>query len=132
MKSTGSSISTRSVMSTFSKMKFSSRIWLMLSSEPVSRLSRQITRWPRPSRASLRWEPRKPAPPVTTQVLIAARGYLRMQSRRRQARHLGRRSSRFYRWTLTFALVERFENGVVTVKLGRAASAGTTVVERTL
>ena len=37
-----------------------------------------------------------------------------------------------YRLTLTFALVERFENGVVTVKLGRAASAGTTVVERTL
>ena len=33
---------------------------------------------------------------------------------------------------LTLALVDRFENGVVTVKLGRTASAGTTVVERTL
>ena len=30
----------------------------------------QITRCPCPSRCSQRWEPRKPAPPVTTQVLI--------------------------------------------------------------
>ena len=30
----------------------------------------QITRCPLPSRCSQRWEPRKPAPPVTTQVLI--------------------------------------------------------------
>ena len=43
----------------------------MFSSEPVSRLSRQITRCPLPSRCSQRWEPRKPAPPVTTQVVIA-------------------------------------------------------------
>ena len=40
----------------------------MFSSEPVSRLSMQITRWPWSSRCSQRWEPRKPAPPVTTQV----------------------------------------------------------------
>jgi CRISPR/Cas system-associated protein Csm6 len=35
---------------------------------PVIRLSRQITRWPRDSSRSVRWEPRKPAPPVTTEV----------------------------------------------------------------
>src|SRR5882757_7802837 len=42
----------------------------MFSSEPVSRLSRQITRCPLASRWSQRCEPRKPAPPVTTQVVI--------------------------------------------------------------
>ena len=47
----------------------------MFCSDPVSRLSTQITRWPCPSRCSQRWEPRKPAPPVTTQVLIAGRCY---------------------------------------------------------
>src|SRR4051794_40488754 len=46
-------------------------MWAMFSSEPVSRLSRQITRCPLPSRCSQRWDPRKPAPPVTTQVVIA-------------------------------------------------------------
>src|SRR6476659_7194818 len=44
----------------------------MFSSEPVSRLSRQITRCPSPSSRSQRWDPRKPAPPVTTQVLTGA------------------------------------------------------------
>ena len=44
----------------------------MFSSDPVSRLSRQITRCPLPSRCSQRWEPRNPAPPVTTQVVMAA------------------------------------------------------------
>ena len=42
----------------------------MFSNEPVSRLSMQITWCPSPSRCSQRWEPRNPAPPVTTQVLI--------------------------------------------------------------
>src|SRR3712207_1837037 len=46
---------------------------LMFSSEPVSRLSTQITRWPRASRKSHRFEPRKPAPPVTSEVGIACR-----------------------------------------------------------
>ena len=44
---------------------------------PVSRLSTQMTRWPLPSRVSQRWEPRKPAPPVTTQVLIDGREHTR-------------------------------------------------------
>src|SRR5438876_11205744 len=37
----------------------------MLSREPVSRLSMQTTSQPLPSRKSQRWEPMKPAPPVT-------------------------------------------------------------------
>src|ERR671916_744903 len=40
----------------------------MFSSDPVSRLSTQITRWPREMRKSHRCEPRKPAPPVTREV----------------------------------------------------------------
>ncbi len=44
----------------------------MFSSDPVSRLSTQITRLPRSSSSSHRCDPRNPAPPVTTQVLIAA------------------------------------------------------------
>src|SRR6476469_8753911 len=42
----------------------------MFSSEPVSRLSTQITLWRWASRKSQRWEPRNPAPPVTTEVGI--------------------------------------------------------------
>src|SRR5215208_142612 len=42
----------------------------MFFSEPVSRLSTHTTRWPRSSRCSQRWEPRKPAPPVTRHVAI--------------------------------------------------------------
>ena len=42
----------------------------MFASDPVSRLSTQMTRWPFPSSASQRWEPRNPAPPVTTDVGI--------------------------------------------------------------
>ena len=43
----------------------------MFASEPVSKLSAQITRFPRASSSSHRCEPRKPAPPVTKQVDIA-------------------------------------------------------------
>src|ERR671914_23171 len=43
-----------------------------LSSDPVSRLSTQMTRWPRATRKSHRWEPRKPAPPVTREVGMGA------------------------------------------------------------
>ncbi len=42
----------------------------MFVNDPVSRLSTQSTRWPRPSNASQRWEPRNPAPPETTVVGI--------------------------------------------------------------
>ena len=38
------------------------------SSVETTRLSRHSTRWPRSSSASQRWEPRKPAPPVTSEV----------------------------------------------------------------
>ena len=37
---------------------------------PVIRLSTQMTRWPLPSRSSQRCDPRKPAPPVTTEVVV--------------------------------------------------------------
>src|SRR6476659_5996807 len=52
-------------------MKYGSRMWAMFASEPVSRLSTQITRLPRDSSSSQRCEPRKPAPPVTRHVDIA-------------------------------------------------------------
>src|SRR5271168_1628927 len=45
-----------------------SRMCSMLASDPVSKLSAQITRLPRASSSSQRWEPKKPAPPVTRQV----------------------------------------------------------------
>src|ERR1700734_156116 len=47
-------------------------MWAMFASDPVSRLSTQITRLPRASSSSHRCEPRKPAPPVTRQVDIPA------------------------------------------------------------
>src|SRR5579859_2473718 len=56
------------MMSTLRWTKSSVRMWAMFASEPVSRLSTQITRWPRASSSSHRCEPRKPAPPVTRQV----------------------------------------------------------------
>ena len=42
---------------------FASR-WAMLVREPVLRLSKMVTLSPRPTRASQRWEPINPAPPV--------------------------------------------------------------------
>ena len=42
----------------------------MLASDPVSRLSTQMTRWPRRSSSSQRCDPRNPAPPVTRQVAM--------------------------------------------------------------
>ena len=44
----------------------------MFSSDPVSRLSTQMTRCPSVSRWSQRCDPRNPAPPVTTEVGIRA------------------------------------------------------------
>src|SRR3954454_22650921 len=51
------------------------RMCAMLAREPVSKLSTQITRWPRRSSSSQRCDPRNPAPPVTTQVAMSAAGY---------------------------------------------------------
>src|SRR4051812_41425118 len=51
------------------------RMCSMLARDPVSKLSTQITRWPRASSSSQRCEPRNPAPPVIRQVDIARAGY---------------------------------------------------------
>src|SRR5579875_153511 len=58
-------------MSRFRWTKRSSRMWAMFLSDPVSRLSTQITRWPRAKSSSHRCEPRNPAPPVTRQLAMA-------------------------------------------------------------
>src|SRR4051794_8843238 len=61
------------MMSTLSAVKApESRMCWMFRSDPVSRLSTHTTRGPRASSSSQRWDPRKPAPPVTRQVDIAA------------------------------------------------------------
>src|SRR5579875_3652631 len=52
-----------SMMSTLRWMKSGVRMCSMLLRVPVSRLSTQITRCPRRSSSSHRWDPRKPAPP---------------------------------------------------------------------
>src|SRR4051794_13753295 len=49
-----------------------SRRWPMFCSDPVSKLSTQITRCPRSINASHRCDPRKPAPPVTKEVGMRA------------------------------------------------------------
>src|ERR1043165_2382976 len=51
------------------------RMCSMLARDPVSKLSTQMTRWPRESSSSHRCDPRNPAPPVTRQVAIAPAGY---------------------------------------------------------
>ena len=61
----------------------------MFASEPVSRLSTQITRLPRASSSSHRCEPRKPAPPVTRQVAIAAQPTRSRAGQRSSARAAG-------------------------------------------
>src|ERR1039458_3415330 len=61
-----------SMMSTPTCMNCSgARMCSMCASEPVSKLSAQITRCPRASSSSHRCEPRKPAPPVTRHVDMA-------------------------------------------------------------
>src|SRR5258708_549669 len=61
----GSSISSGCEMSWRLKTKRSlPRSSSMLPSEPVIKLSTQITSWPRSRKRSHRWEPMKPAPPV--------------------------------------------------------------------
>src|SRR5438477_11409004 len=59
-----------SITSWLQNTKSSARRCSRFSSEPDSRLSTQMTRSPLPSRYSQRWEPRNPAPPVTTAVGI--------------------------------------------------------------
>src|SRR5215217_6464963 len=51
------------------------RMCSMFFSEPVSRLSTQMTWCPRRSSSSHRCDPRKPAPPVTRQVPMRVRLY---------------------------------------------------------
>src|SRR5688572_9120614 len=46
--------------------KSRSRRWAIFCISPVSRLSMPTTEWPRLMSVSLRWEPMKPAAPVTT------------------------------------------------------------------
>src|SRR5688572_24338049 len=48
----------------------------MLSIEPVDRLSRAYTSSPRCNRASARWEPMKPAPPVISTRIESAEPFL--------------------------------------------------------
>ena len=54
------------VTSCWTNTKSRSRRCAMLARSPVSRLSMPTTEWPRSSSASLRWDPMKPAAPVTT------------------------------------------------------------------
>src|SRR5919112_1741013 len=67
-----SSTKNGSTMSRCRCVNSGTRMCSMLRSEPVSKLSTQITRWPRRSSSSQRWDPRKPAPPVTSDVGMAA------------------------------------------------------------
>src|SRR5687768_16574087 len=62
------------------------RMCSMLLSEPVSRLSMQMTRCPRRSNSSHRCEPRNPAPPVTRQVAMRPPRVLRTRANRRSGR----------------------------------------------
>src|ERR1017187_2591317 len=73
MKSIGSSTKYGSMMSVpRCPNRSGSRVCSMFASEPVSRVSTQITRFPRRSSSSQRCEPRNPAPPVTKQVDIVS------------------------------------------------------------
>src|SRR6478672_8199734 len=74
--STGSSMKYGSMMSTWTKRNSGARMCSTLASDPVSRLSTQMTRWPRRRSSSHRWEPRNPAPPVTRQVGMGVKGTL--------------------------------------------------------
>src|SRR3954447_20051867 len=60
-------------MSAWKKRNSSMRRCWMFFSDPVSKLSTQMTRWPRSSRWSQRFDPRKPAPPVTSEVGMRVR-----------------------------------------------------------
>src|SRR6266511_2438920 len=62
------------VTSYSTKTNRESWMWAMFSSEPVRRLSMQTTSQPFPSRKSQRWEPMKPAPPVTRTFTRALSG----------------------------------------------------------
>src|SRR5664279_1906354 len=74
-----------SMMSTPTCRNFSrSRMCSMFASDPVSKLSAQITLLPRASNSSHRCDPRKPAPPVTRHVVMARR--IAVSARRRETR----------------------------------------------
>src|SRR3954453_21093976 len=55
------------------------RMCSMFASEPVSRLSTQMTRSPRRNSSSHRCDPRKPAPPVTRQVAMPGESIPRLR-----------------------------------------------------
>src|SRR5919197_605138 len=64
------------MMSTCTKRNSGKRMCSTFANEPVSKLSTQMTRWPQRRSSSHRWEPRKPAPPVTRQVGMGVKGTL--------------------------------------------------------
>src|SRR4029453_14773817 len=65
------------MMSTWWKRKSGVRMCSMFASEPVSRLSTQMTRWPRRRSSSHRGDPRNPPPPVRREGGRGVRGRLR-------------------------------------------------------
>src|SRR3954452_19100857 len=71
----GSSTKYGWTMSAWTNMKSGDRMCSMLRSDPVSRLSTQMTRWPRRRSSSHRCEPKNPAPPVTRQVDMSRLDY---------------------------------------------------------
>src|SRR3954449_11236865 len=60
------------MMSTLRWANSGTRMCSMFASEPVSKLSAQMTRCPRRRSSSHRCDPRNPAPPVTRQVAMRA------------------------------------------------------------
>src|SRR4051794_36169222 len=71
----GSSTKYGWTMSACRKTKSGDRMCSMFRSDPVSRLSTQMTRWPRRRSSSHRCEPKNPAPPVTRQVDMSRLDY---------------------------------------------------------
>src|SRR3989338_1824056 len=69
----------------------SDRRWAMFSSRPVMKLSTQRTAWSSRMKRSHRWEPIKPAPPVTRmRIADPRRRVLRRVAERRRSRADGR------------------------------------------
>src|SRR5919197_4828387 len=88
MSTGSSSMKNGSMTSRCSCRNSGRRMCWMLARDPVSKLSTQITRWPRASSSSQRCDPRNPAPPVTRQVAIARGGYTALPGARRLERLL--------------------------------------------
>src|SRR5208282_5226374 len=73
MRSTSSRIGSTTSWRMNSKLRLPSRC-MMLARLPLKKLSRQMTSWPSLSRRSHRWEPRNPAPPVTSARTVVPPG----------------------------------------------------------